>query len=338
MDRKGSHFEGHGKPESLAEAGVKQDILECIGWTPIVRLDRYCPSRDGVSVFAKLEYFNPGGSVKDRIGVAMIEDAETRGVLRPGGTIVEATAGNTGIGLALSATVRGYRCIFVIPERFSWEKQELLRALGAEIVHTPTADGIEGALSKADALAAEIDGAVTMRQFANPANVAAHYRTTGPEIWSQMEGQVDVVVIGAGSGGTFTGTVQYLKEQNPQLHSVIVQPRGASLGEGYSGRHKIEGIGIDCIETVPILDRSLIDRLMVVSDEDAHCAVKSLARSEGILVGSSSGAAAHAAAIVAAEIAGSAGGGSKNVVTLFPDGADRYLSKHIYGAFEQWTH
>lgn len=275
---------------SKEAVGVYQDITGCIGHTPLVRLGRFFQSRRGVEIFAKLEFLNPGGSVKDRIGLSMIEDAEARGVLQPGGIIIEPTAGNTGIALALVAAVRGYRCIFVVPERFSQEKQHLMRALGAEIVHTPTENGIEGAIARAQELAHQLTGAVIMQQFANPANPAAHYTTTGPEIWEQMAGQVDVVVLGAGTGGTFTGAVRYLKEQNPRLYAVIVQPYGASLGQGFAGPHKIEGIGIDHIETVPILDQSLIDRLIVVRDEDAHAAVKELAQTEGMLVGSSSGA------------------------------------------------
>ncbi|HIE39669.1 MAG TPA: cysteine synthase family protein [Anaerolineae bacterium] len=310
----------------------------CIGNTPLVRLGRFYPPRQGVEVFAKLEYLNPGGSVKDRIALSMIDDAEARGVLRPGGTLIEPTAGNTGIALAMVAAVRGYRCIFVVPERFSQKKQVLMRALGAEIVHTPTKDGVEGAIEKAQELAAQIPGAVVLQQFTNPANVAAHYTATGPEIWEQMEGRVDVVVLGAGTGGTFTGVVRYLKERNPDLYAVIVQPYGATLGRGYAGPHKIEGIGIDHIETVPILDESLIDRLVVVRDEEAHAVLKELARVEGMLVGSSSGAAAFAARLIADEIADGlldAGGG--RVVTLFPDGSDRYLSKGIYGDFEEWV-
>lgn len=316
---------------------IQENILASIGHTPLVRLGRFYPSERGISLCAKLEYLNPGGSVKDRIGLTMIDDAVARGALRPGGTIIEPTAGNTGIGLALVAAVRGYRSIFVIPERFSWEKQELLRALGAEIMHTPTRDGIEAAIVEAHRLAAEIPGAVVMQQFANPANVAAHYRTTGAEIWEQTNGRVDVVVLGGGTGGTFTGIARYLKERNPRLHAVFVQPYGASLGQGYSGAHKIEGIGIDKVETAAILDRSLIDQVIVVRDEEAHQALKELARCEGMLVGSSSGAAAHAARVVADQIArGELATSGGRIVTLFPDGADRYLSKHIYGAFEEW--
>jgi O-acetylserine dependent cystathionine beta-synthase len=307
-------------------------LLACIGQTPLVALDRYWPPANGVRLAVKLEYLNPGGSVKDRIGVAMVRAAQAAGELRPGGTIVEATAGNTGIGLALAAAVLGYRSVFVIPERFSWEKRELLRALGAEVLDTPTSEGMEGALNRAREVVARTPGAVLMQQFANPANPAAHYASTGPEIWEQTAGQVRTVVIGAGSGGTFTGTVRYLKERRADLCAVLVQPYGASLGEGYQGPHKTEGIGVDKVSAVPVLDRSLIDEVVVVRDEDAHAAVCELAQQEGMLVGSSSGAAAHAAREVARR---KETGGL--VVTLFPDGADRYLSKHIYGDFDQWT-
>lgn len=314
------------------------DVTGCIGNTPLVRLERFCRTRKGASIFAKLEYLNPGGSVKDRIARFMIVDAERQGKLCPGGTIIEPTAGNTGIGLALVAAVRGYRCVFVVPERFSQEKQTLMRALGAEIVHTPTQDGMEGAIVRAHELAAQLHGAVVMQQFSNPANVEAHYQTTGPEIWEQMEGNVDVVVLGAGTGGTFTGTVRYLKEQNPDLYAVIVQPYGASLGTGYAGSHKTEGIGIDHIETAELLDQTLIERMIVVHDEDAHAAVQELARTEGMLVGSSSGAAAHAARLIAGEIVeGTLNFSGGRIVTLFPDGGDRYLSKGLYDSFEQWT-
>ena len=316
---------------------VTTSITACIGHTPLVQLERFCRGLMAVPVFAKLEYLNPGGSVKDRTALFMIDDAEKKGTLAPGGTIIEPTAGNTGIGLALVAAVRGYRCLFVIPERFSHEKQALMRALGADIVHTPTKDGMEGAIAKAHELASQIGGAVVMQQFANPANVSAHYRTTGPEIWEQMHGQVDVVVLGAGTAGTFTGVVRFLKEQNPDLYAVLVQPYGASLGTGYSGAHKIEGIGIDKIETAELLDQTLIDRVFVVRDEEAHAAVRELACTEGMLVGSSSGAAAFAARCVAGQLSDQAfPAGGARVVTLFPDGGDRYLSKGLYNSFDQW--
>ncbi len=329
-------------PHRSTRPGTAQDIVACIGNTPLVELARFYSPAGGPRIYAKLEYLNPGGSVKDRIGKSMIDAAEAAGSLVPGGMIIEPTAGNTGIGLALVAAVRGYRCLFVVPARFSQEKQMLMRALGAEIVHTPTKAGIEGAIDKAHELAAEVPDAVVMQQFSNPANVAAHYRTTGPEIWQQMAGQVDAVVIGAGTGGTFTGVVRYLKERNPGVHAVVVQPYGASLGRGYSGSHKIEGIGIDSLETTKLLDEDLMDRLIVVNDEEAHAAVQQLARTEGMLVGSSSGAVAHAASLVADEVTSSgrragSDADSVRIVTLFADGGERYLSKGLYDSFNAWT-
>ncbi len=313
------------------------NVTECVGHTPLVRLARFYPPHDGIELYAKLEYLNPGGSVKDRVGLAMIQDAERRGRLRPGGTVVEATAGNTGIGLALTAAVRGYRCVFVVPERFSQEKQALMRALGAEIVSTPTAAGMEGAMLRAAELAAQIPGAVLLQQFANQANVEAHYAGTGPEIWEQLEGRVDVAVIGAGTGGTFTGVVRFLREHNPHLYAVIVQPYGASLGQPPHRPHKTEGIGIDRLETARILDQGLIDRVLAVTDEEAHSALLELVRQEAILAGSSSGAAACAARIIAQEIsAGALVTSGGRIVTIFPDGGDRYLSKNIYGSFAEW--
>ena len=318
--------------EERAAVGAADSIVDCIGSTPLVELGRFHAAEAGCGIFAKLEYLNPGGSVKDRIGKSMIEAAERRGELAPGGTIIEPTAGNTGIGLALVAAVRGYRCVFVVPERFSQEKQTLMRAMGAEIVPTPTKEGMEGAIARARQLAEETPGAVVMQQFANPANAAAHYETTGPEIWAQMRGRVDVAVLGAGTGGTFAGVVRYLKERNPQLVGVIVQPHGATLGKGFAGSHKTEGIGIDCMETAELLDEALIDRMLVVKDEDAHAAVLELARMEGMLVGSSSGAAAYAARLVARETAQA----GARIVTLFADGGDRYLSKGLYDSFAEW--
>lgn len=317
---------------------VQSSIVDTIGHTPLVRLDRFFPPRGGVSLFGKLEYMNPGGSVKDRIGVSMIDDAEARGALRPGGTVIEVTAGNTGIGLALVSAVRGYRCILVIPDSFSREKQDLVRAMGAEVVNTPAAGGMDAAIARARELEQHIDGAVLMQQFANAANPAGHYLTTGPEIWTALEGRVDAVVLGAGTGGTFSGTVRYLKERNPALYAVLVQPYGASLGQGYCGPHKVEGIGVDNPEQVPVLDVSLADRVVVVRDEESQQAMKALARTEGILAGGSSGTAAHAARLIAAEMAdGALGVVGSHVVVLLPDGTERYMSQRILGTFEEWT-
>ncbi|MHB0878564.1 MAG: PLP-dependent cysteine synthase family protein [Anaerolineae bacterium] len=247
--------------------GVAEDITGIIGHTPLLRLGRYHRGRKA-SIYAKLEFTNPGGSVKDRMALAMIEDGERRGLLHPGGTIVEPTAGNTGIGLALVAAVRGYQTVFVVPERFSIEKQTLMRALGAEIVTTPNGDGIEGAIARAHEIAATIPGAFVPQQFTNPANARAHYEGTGREIWEQLGGQVDVAVIGAGTGGTFTGTVRHLRERNPGLYAVLVQPAGAVLGRLPGHAHKIEGIGIDQVETVPILDQSFISKGIYGSFEE----------------------------------------------------------------------
>lgn len=280
---------------------------------------------DGVEVYAKLEWYNPGGSVKDRIGAWMIRDAEERGLLRPGGTIIEPTAGNTGIGLALAAAGR-YRVIFVVPEHFSMEKQALMRALGAEIVHTPRSGGMEGAIARARALAAEIPGAWVPQQFANPANPEAHYRTTGPEIWEQMQGRVDIFVAGVGSGGTFTGTARYLKEKNPRLKAVAVEPEGSILGGGPKGPHETEGIGVEFIPET--LDVSLVDQAYTVMDADAFAMVRALARRCGLLAASSSGAAFWAAL----QEARAAPPGTR-IAVIFPDAADRYLSKDIYGKF-----
>jgi O-acetylserine dependent cystathionine beta-synthase len=313
------------------------DVTETIGNTPLVRLDRFYPPRDGIEILAKLEFFNPGGSIKDRIGVSMILDAEERGQLQPGGTIIEVTAGNTGIGLALVAALRGYRAMFVVPEAFSQEKQMLMRAMGAEVVNTPTADGMKAAIARGRQLSEEIPGAMLMQQFANPANIEAHYRGTGPEIWEQAGQRVNAVVLGAGTGGTFTGVVRYLKEQNPALYAVIVQPYGATLGQPPHEPHKVEGIGIGDLEPNEVLDLALIDRVVTVRDENAHAALKELARTEGLLVGGSAGAAAHAARLIADEIAtGDLPVDGGRIVTLFADSGERYLSQGIYGEFKDW--
>lgn len=301
---------------------VAQTIHELIGETPLLQLTRLdLPPR--VELYAKLEYLNPGGSVKDRLGLALIRAAEATGDLKPGGTIIEPTAGNTGIGLALAAIGTGYRVIFCVPEKFSQEKQELMRALGAEVVNTPTELGMKGAIQHAQALAETIPGAFVPQQFANPANPAAHYATTGPEIWQQLEGRIDIFVAGAGSGGTFTGAARFLKEQNPCLRAVIVEPEGSVLQGGTPGPHKAEGIGVEYL--YPTIDLSLADRIYTVPDVDSFDLVKELARREGALVGSSSGAACWAAIQEAKQ----APPGTR-IVTIFPDSSERYLSKQIY--------
>ncbi|GEN33311.1 cysteine synthase A [Aneurinibacillus danicus] len=301
---------------------VYRNIKELIGNTPIVEITSF-DLPEGVRLFAKLEYFNPGGSVKDRLGIELIRDAEERGVLKPGGTIIEPTAGNTGIGLALAAVGTGYRVIFVVPEKFSEEKQELMRALGAEVVNTPTDKGIKGAIEKAKQLEEEIEGAFCPQQFSNPANPAAHYKTTGPEIWSQMEGNVDVFVAGAGSGGTFMGTARYLKEKNPHIKTVIVEPEGSILNGGEPGPHKTEGIGMEFLPE--FMEPSYFDAIHTVDDVDAFRWVKELAAKEGMLVGSSAGAAMHAAMKEAQQAKP-----GTNIVTIFADSSERYLSKKIY--------
>lgn len=301
---------------------VYRNIKELIGNTPIVELTQFVLP-EGVRLFAKLETYNPGGSVKDRLGVELIRAAEENGQLKPGGTIIEPTAGNTGIGVALAAVGTGYRVIFCVPAKFSEEKQELMRALGAEVVNTPTEQGIRGAIAKAQELAASIPNSFVPQQFANPANPDAHYKTTGPEIWSQMDGNIDVFVAGAGSGGTFMGTARYLKEQKPGIKTVIVEPEGSILNGGEPGPHKTEGIGMEFLPG--FMDPSYFDAIHTILDTDAFARVKELAAKEGILVGSSSGAALEAALREAQQAKP-----GTNIVTIFPDSSERYLSKKIY--------
>ncbi|MED1953767.1 cysteine synthase A [Brevibacillus centrosporus] len=298
------------------------NIKELIGNTPIVEITQFdLPEK--VRLFAKLEYFNPGGSVKDRLGMELIRAAEEKGQLKPGGTIIEPTAGNTGIGVALAAVGTGYKVIFCVPAKFSEEKQELMRALGAEVVNTPTEQGIKGAIAKAQELAASIPGAFVPQQFANPANPEAHYKTTGPEIWKQMDGHVNIFVAGAGSGGTFMGVARYLKEQDSSIKTVIVEPEGSILNGGESGPHKTEGIGMEFLP--PFMDTSYFDAIHTILDVEAFDLVKELAAKEGMLVGSSAGAAMAAALREAKEAAP-----GTNIVVLFADSSERYLSKQIY--------
>ncbi|SEN57103.1 cysteine synthase A [Lihuaxuella thermophila] len=301
---------------------IFEDVKDLIGHTPMVRLKRL-GIPEHVKVYAKLEFYNPGGSVKDRLGLALIRDGERSGKLKPGGTIIEPTAGNTGIGLALAAVGTDYRVIFVVPEKFSEEKQELMRALGAEVINTPTEEGMKGAIRKAEELAREIPGAFCPQQFANPANPMAHYEMTGPEIWEQMDGKVDVFVAGAGSSGTFMGVARYLKEKNPKVKTVIVEPEGSIIAGGEPGPHKTEGIGMEFFPGY--FDRSLIDEVYTVMDDDAFRLVKELAAREGLLVGSSSGAACYAALREAEK----APAGTR-IAVIFPDSSERYLSKKIY--------
>lgn len=277
---------------------------------------------DGVNLFAKLELFNPAGSVKDRVGKAMIEDAEQTGRLKPGGTIIEATAGNTGLGIAFAALNKGYRIIFVVPTKFSEEKQTLLRALGAEVVNTPREEGMLGASAKAEALRAEIPGAISLGQFVNPANPRVHYETTGPEIYRDLNGKIDFLIAGAGSGGTYSGVVKYLKEQNTAIRGILADPVGSTMGGGAHGDYDIEGIGNDFIADT--MDMSLVDQVVKITDAEAFDGARELARKEGVFAGSSSGAALAAAKKFA--LAGNRG----NFVIILPDRGDRYFSKHLY--------
>ena len=276
-------------------------------------------------VLVKLETYTPGGSVKDRLGVALVRAAE-RGGLRPGGTIIEPTAGNTGIGLALAGVRMGYRVILVVPDSFSVEKQELMRALGGEVVLTPGDDGMKAAIARAHELAGEIPGAVVPQQFQNPANPQAHYDTTGPEIWEQTGGNVDAWVAGSGTGGTFSGVARYLKETRRETLCVCVEPQGSILQGGEPGPHDVEGIGASFIPGT--LDTAIVDRYVMVEDEPSFRMVGRLAREEGILSGSSGGANVKAALEVAREL-----GPGRTVVSVIPDSAERYLSK---GIFSKW--
>ncbi len=298
-------------------------LSDLIGNTPLVRLS-HIGVPDGVNVFAKLELYNPAGSVKDRVGKAMIENAEKSGYLKPNSTIVMGTAGNTGIGVAFAALNKGYRIIFVVPTKFSEEKQTLMRALGAEIVNTPREEGMLGAKRKAEEIRASIPNAVTLDQFSDMSNPRVHYETTGAEIYRDLDGRIDYFVAGAGSGGTFSGVMRYLKERIPTVRGVLADPIGSILGgEDEHGDYDIEGIGADFIADT--MDLSLVDRAVKISDKEAFAWVKRLAASEGIFAGSSSGAAMA----VAYQIAADAEKGT-NIVVIFPDRGDRYFSSNLY--------
>ena len=276
-------------------------------------------------LYGKLEGWNPAGSVKDRVALSMIEDADKRGLLRPGSTIIEPTSGNTGIGLASVAACRGYRAIIVMPDSMSMERRLLMGAYGAELVLTDGKLGMTGAIEKAEALAKEIPGSFIPGQFDNPANAAAHYTTTGPEIWADLAGKVDIFIAGVGTGGTLTGTGKYLKEQNPAIQVIAVEPAASPLlSKGLAGSHGLQGIGANFIPSV--LDRTVYDRVITVTEEEAYAAGRLMGRSEGILIGISSGAALHAAIRVAKEPEHA----GKNIVVLLPDSGDRYLSTPIY--------
>ncbi|MCR5792538.1 MAG: cysteine synthase family protein [Lachnospiraceae bacterium] len=300
---------------------VYMGIREMIGQTPILKLNEL-GVKEGVNLYAKLELMNPAGSVKDRVGVYMIKDAEERGLLKPGSTIVEATAGNTGIGIAIAALNKGYDVIFTVPEKFSIEKQKVMMALGAKIIHTSREEGMLGAENKAQELLKEIPGAISLKQFRNPSNPLAHYETTGPEIYRQMDGQIDYLIAGAGSGGTFSGIMKHLKEKNKNIQGVLADPVGSIIGGGEHADYDIEGIGNDFIADT--MDVSFIDKVIKITDTEAFEATRLLAAKEGVLAGSSSGAALAAGLKLANEI------DHGNIVIVFPDRGDRYLSKGLF--------
>ena len=299
---------------------------QLIGRTPLLELT-HIEKKFGLNarILAKLEYFNPGGSVKDRVALAMIDDAEAKGALKPGSVIIEPTSGNTGIGLASVAAARGYRIIIVMPETMSVERRQLMKAYGAELVLTEGAKGMKGAIAKAEELAKEIPGSFVPGQFVNPANPKAHFETTGPEIWADTDGQVDYFVAGVGTGGTVTGVGRYLKSQNPAVKVVAVEPKSSAvLSTGVAGAHKIQGIGAGFVPEV--LDTAVYDEIIAVADEDAFRLGRELGRSEGVLVGISSGAALWAAI----ELAKRPENAGKTIVALLPDTGDRYLSTPLF--------
>lgn len=305
---------------------VYSSISELVGHTPLVQLQRFAAARGlKANLLAKVEYFNPAGSVKDRIACAMLDDAEQRGLLKPGAVIVEPTSGNTGIGLAAIGIARGYRVILTMPDSMSAERRALLAAYGAELVLTPGKDGMAGAIARAEELAAELPGSFIAGQFENPANPDAHYRTTGPEIWSDLDGQVDAFVAGVGTGGTVSGTARYLKEQQPSVHIVAVEPAASPLlSGGKAGPHGLMGIGANFVPKN--FDRSAVDEIVPVREEDAYAAARLLVRAEGVLAGITAGAALWAAGELARrpEFAG------KNIVVLLPDTGERYLSTPLF--------
>ena len=308
---------------------IKESALELIGGTPIMKLNGYA-KKAGVTdavILAKLEYLNPAGSVKDRVALSMIEDAEEKGILKPGATIIEPTSGNTGIGLAAVAAAKGYRAIFTLPDTMSVERRNLLKAYGAELVLTEGAKGMKGAIAKAEELKNEIPGAVVLGQFINPANPAAHRSTTGPEIWDQTDGKVDIFVAGVGTGGTITGVGEYLKSKNPDIKVVAVEPASSPvLSKGTAGPHKIQGIGAGFVPEV--LNTRVYDEVIAIENEDAFTEGRAFAESEGILVGISSGAALKAASILAKRPENK----GKVIVVLLPDSGDRYLSTPLFNS------
>ena len=308
-------------------AEIKESALELIGKTPLLKLNRYSEKTGvkDVAILGKLEYLNPAGSVKDRIALAMIEEAEQSGKLKPGATIIEPTSGNTGIGLAAVAAAKGYKAVLTLPETMSIERRKLLKAYGAELVLTEGIKGMKGAIAKAEELHKEIEGSIILGQFVNPANPAVHKKTTGPEIWNQTDGKVDIFIAGVGTGGTITGVGEYLKEQNPDVKVVAVEPASSPvLSKGIPGSHKIQGIGAGFVPEV--LNTKVYDEVIAIENEDAFEEGKLFAQSEGVLVGISSGAALKAAKILAERPENK----GKNIVVLLPDSGDRYLSTPLF--------
>lgn len=310
---------------------IAKKLTDLVGNTPLLELDKYSKAKGlETPIIAKVEFFNPGGSVKDRIALAMIEDAEQKGILKPGATIIEPTSGNTGVGLALASAVKGYHLILTMPETMSVERRNLVKAYGAEVRLTPGKDGMAGAIRAAEELRDSIPGAVILQQFENPANPARHYATTGPEIWRDTDGQVDIFVAGVGTGGTVTGVAKYLKEQSPAVRVVAVEPKSSAvLNGGQSGPHKIQGIGAGFVPET--YDASVIDEVFDVDNDDAIRTGREVAQQEGLLVGISSGAALYAAI----EVAKRPENKGKKIVVLLPDTGERYLSTVLY-AFEEY--
>ena len=306
-------------------AKIYNSMTELIGSTPLLKLNNFNKKSGVDNIYAKLEYFNPAGSVKDRIALAMVEDAEKKGKLKPGATIIEPTSGNTGIGIAAVATAKGYKAILTMPETMSIERRNLLKAYGAEVVLTDGASGMKGAIAKADELNQEIENSIILGQFVNPANPEVHKATTGPEIWNDTDGNVDIFVAGIGTGGTITGVGEYLKSHNPNIKVVAVEPKTSPvLTEGHAGPHKIQGIGAGFIPET--LDTNIYDEVIPVDNDDAFNTGKAFARSEGVIVGISSGAALWAAV----ELAKREENKGKNIVVLLPDTGDRYLSTQLF--------
>ena len=302
---------------------IAENILSTIGNTPLVKINKLNDS--AANVFAKVEFFNPGGSAKDRVGIAMIEDAEKKNLLQPGALIVEPTSGNTGVGLAIAAAVKGYKLILTMPDTMSVERRKLLAAYGAELVLTPGAEGMQGAVEAAKKLLTENPGSFMPQQFVNPANAASHENSTGPEIWRDLDGKVDVLVAGVGTGGTLTGTGRYLKKQNPAVEIVAVEPASSPLlSEGRAGAHQLQGIGANFVPEV--LDRSIINKVIAVSNEDARDTARNSASKEGMLIGISGGAALFAAL----ELAKDPAYANKNIVVVLPDTGERYLSGYLF--------